>query len=272
MEGESFSTFPKATFQPALLDLFNGLKSWRIWLLLGWNDIQIRYRRSQLGPFWITLNISVTVYMMGLLYSHLFKMDLHSYYPYLTAGLVAWTLISNMLLDSTQTFISGENFLKQIKIPFSLFVLRTITRNFIIFFHNILAVIPVIIWTHLLTWQTLAIIPGLLLIAINSFTFGLLLAIFGSRYRDVNPLISSVIQILFFLTPILWDPSSLPQNKLMFVNLNPVAHYIDLIRSPLLGKFPSAYSLYMVIGITVCSACLTFFVFAKARRSIVYWL
>ena len=95
--GITFAEVPsKKTIQrqKAYLDLWEGLKKWKIWMALAWQDIKLRYRRSVIGPLWITLSMAITVYSMGFLYSRLFHMDLDSYFPYLVSGMLAWGVIS----------------------------------------------------------------------------------------------------------------------------------------------------------------------------------
>ena len=116
--------------QLAWEDLRDSIRYWRIWLLLAYQDIKLRYRRSVLGPFWITLSMAITVYTMGYLYSHLFHVNPHEYFPYLVAGMLAWSLISTTLIDVVDTFTLSENLLKQIKLPYILYIHRIATRNY----------------------------------------------------------------------------------------------------------------------------------------------
>src|SRR5437867_3632294 len=80
----------------AFNDIKDGIRSWRVWLLLAYHDIKVRYLRSILGPFWITISMGITVYSMGYLYAHLFHTDMQYYYPYLVASMLTWTLISSL--------------------------------------------------------------------------------------------------------------------------------------------------------------------------------
>src|SRR3990167_7170629 len=73
-------TFPEVTQrQLAQEDITDGCKKWRIWLMLAYQDIKLRYRRSVLGPFWITMSMAITVYSMGYLYGHLFHIPIQEY-------------------------------------------------------------------------------------------------------------------------------------------------------------------------------------------------
>ena len=113
--------------------------------MLAYQDIQLRYRRSVLGPFWLTLSMAITAYSMGFLYGHLFHTDLEQYYPFLVAGLLTWGLLSNAVTDLTDTFMLSDSLIKQIKLPYTLYIHRVITRNIIIFFHNSLVMVPIYI-------------------------------------------------------------------------------------------------------------------------------
>ena len=139
-------------YRLAFDDFFTALQNWQIWLLLSWQDIRLRYRRSQLGPFWITISMAVTIYTMGFLYGHIFKMNLQEYFPYLTGGMLTWALISSLLNESTNTFIEAESYIKQIKLPYTTYIFRMTTRNVIIFLHNIVIIIPLIFIFHLFIW------------------------------------------------------------------------------------------------------------------------
>jgi ABC-type polysaccharide/polyol phosphate export permease len=257
----------------AYQDIYGACKQWRIWVLLGWQDIQLRYRRSILGPFWLTLSMAITIYSMGFLYGHLFKMDLQTYLPYLAAGIVSWNLISISLTESTDIFMHSEAYIKQIKLPFFCFIFRMIFRNTVIFLHNLVAFLPLIFVLHIpLTWHILLIFPAMIIVAFNIAMYGSVLAVIGTRYRDISQIIVSLIQVVFFLTPIMWTPALLPDRYTFAVQYNPFAHFVNLLREPLLGQALSSNTLIMVSVFTALGFILFNLLFTKARSKIVYWL
>jgi ABC-type polysaccharide/polyol phosphate export permease len=268
-----FKKNPRSPYYLAFADLKEGLKNWHIWQLLSWQDIKLRYRRSTLGPFWITLSMAITIYTMGLLYGRLFKMDLTEYYPFLATGMLTWSLLSVVITDSTNIFIESENFLKQMKQPYFTFVFRAAARNFTIFFHNILVLLPIIIFFHLkITPYTLLVFVALLIIWLNAVAYGMILAILGTRFRDLPQMVNSLVQIIFFLTPIMWSPATLPERYRYIVELNPFAQFVELLRAPLMGAPLPAYTIAIVLAITLAGLIVAFFLFAKYRSRIVYWL
>jgi len=268
--------FPSVNQQSlALHDIKTGLLSWHIWFMLAYQDIRLRYRRSILGPFWITISMAITVYTMGFLYGHLFHMDLQQYYPYLVSGMLTWALISSAITELTDTFTTSDGLLKQIKLPYSLYVHRIITRNLIIFFHNLLVMLPIYVLFHQgakININTLLLIPGIAFIYLNAAIFGLILAMIGARYRDISQIIKSLVQVIFFVTPIMWSPTILPQKDQIFVYLNPVYSYIELIRAPLIGNAPSLLCFGITLAMTLIGAIICSQLFTRYRARIIYWL
>lgn len=264
--------FP-SSYQLACQDIQEGVKGWRLWLLLSWQDIKMRYRRSTLGPFWVTLSMAITIYTMGLLYGKLLKMDLSVYYPFLASGMLTWNLISTLIIDGSNIFMESEGFLKQMKQPYSTFVFRVVGRCFIIFFHNLLALLPIVIFFHVKMGLALFLLPmALLVIWVNASTYTTILAILGTRFRDLPQLISSLIQVAFFMTPIMWSPSVLPEKYHFLIRVNPFAQFVEILREPLLGKMPSLYAIEFVGVATLVGLVVGFLFFTRFRRRIVYWL
>lgn len=257
----------------SIIDLKDGVKKWRVWLLLAWQDIQLRYRRSVLGPFWITLSMAITICMTGLLYGTLFKISLDRYFPYFASGMLIWSFVSVSISEGTNIFFESERFLKQMKLPYSVFIFRTVARNFIIFLHNFVIFIPIMFIFHLQINSNIFIgIYGLLLIILNAIAAGFILAIYGTRFRDISQIVTSLSQVLFFLTPVIWSPSILPEKYLFIVYLNPFAQFLEMIRNPLLGLPPSGYAYITTLVLTLLNLTLAFTLFSRVRTRIAYWL
>lgn len=265
----------KSNASLALQDFKEGLVKWRIWGMLAYHDIRLKYRRSILGPLWLTLSMAITVYFMGFLYGNLFKIEINDYFPYLVAGMLAWSLISSNLNELTDTFTYYESLLKEIKLPYTLHIYRIILRNIFVFFHNIIVMIPVYFFLHKtasINLNTLYIFPALLIFSIFSVFLGLLLAMIAARYRDISQLIKNLIQVIFFITPVMWKPEVLSANKIIIVWGNPIYPFLELIRAPILGKSPPPIMFALSIIITAIILVCTITVFTRYRSRIIYWL
>ena len=258
--------------QKAAEDIRKSLLSYHLWLSLGWQDIRQRYRRSVLGPFWITLSLGVTVVMMGVLYGKLFRQDLRFYLPYLATGMVVWSLISSLINESPTVFIQAEGIIKQIPMAFGIHVMRMIWRNVIIFFHNMVVVVAVMFFFGLNPGWNLLLFPfAILLIVVNGYWVGVLLGILGTRFRDIVQMVANIVQILFFLTPVIWTVSSI-RHMTWIVEYNPLFHVFNIARNTLLGGGIPLKSWGVVMLMTVLGWGLAFRLLVRFRSRIAYWL
>lgn len=268
------SVFPAPLSQTKLaaLDILEGALAWRLWGLLGWQDIRQRYRRSKIGPFWVTISMGVMIAGMGFLYADLFHTDVRSYLPYLSVGLIVWGLIGPLVTENCNAFVDGESIIKQVKLPLSLHVYRVVWRNFIIFGHNFVVLILVAVLFRIWPgWPGLLVIPGLLIICVNGVWVGLFWGVISARFRDVPQIVSSVMQIAFFMTPIMWVPSAVSGHK-WFLDLNPFYYFVALVRQPLLGGESTLRLWWWALAITTGGWIVAFLLYRHCRRRIAYWL
>jgi lipopolysaccharide transport system permease protein len=174
---------------------------------LGWHDILYRYRRSLLGPFWFTANTAVTIVALGIVYSQILKMPVRELMPYVCVGLLIWGFISAILQGSGEVFSGAESYIKQVRLPYLLYVFRFIWSRTIIFAHDFPIFVAVIVYFG--KWPgavALFAIPGFLLLAFNGALITVSLGMASARFRDVPRIIASLVQIAFLITPILWTP------------------------------------------------------------------
>src|SRR6516164_3679526 len=221
----------------AVIDLVEGVrKSW-LWTTLAQHDVKLRYRGSILGPFWQTLTTAVMIGGMGFIYSKLFHTDLHDYLPMLNVGLIFWTFIAGMVTEGCGTFIAVQGIIQQVKLPFSLHAYRLVYRNLLTLAHNFV-IIPIVLWLfpHSIVWTRLIeLVPGLVLITIIGVWVSVLLGMISARFRDVPPIVASIVQVVFFVTPVMWPVQALGPNA-WWADFNPIYAAIDVMRAPLLGQ------------------------------------
>ena len=245
---------------------------YHLWGRLGWNDILQRYRRSILGPLWLTISMAVLIGALGLLYAKLFKVDVGEYIPFLAIGFVLWQLISGILLDGCNVFVQSEGIIKQIKLPLSLHVYRVIWRNFLTLLHNSVVVVFVLLYFNIgVNLNTLLALVGIFFIVINGGWFSFLIGMLCARYRDLNPTIASLVTLSFFLTPIIWNPSLIPDRAFILL-YNPFFHFVESIRAPLLGQPVQAETWWILTSITITGWILVIPAVSKMGRKLVYWL
>ncbi|MDP9637397.1 MULTISPECIES: galactan export ABC transporter permease subunit Wzm/RfbD [unclassified Rhodococcus (in: high G+C Gram-positive bacteria)] len=269
------------TYRRAFGDLRTGFNQRELWLHLGWQDIKQRYRRSVIGPFWITIATGVQAIAMGLLYSVLLDIDLRSFLPHVTVGLIIWNLISAAILEGGDVFVANEGLIKQLPSALSVHVYRLVWRQLLLLGHNLLiyVIIIAIFWPPGgLHWTVIFAIPALVLILLNAVWVSILFGIIATRYRDIAPILGSFVTLMFFMTPIVWTTSGLVQmggeaaNRAKLVEINPLFHYLDIIRAPLIGEDQQAYHWYIVLGFTVVGWALAILALKKYRARVPYWV
>lgn len=263
---------PPSRSAKAVRDIVVGFGKYWLWGAMALQDIRLRYRGSILGPIWLTLNTTVMIGLMGVLYPHLFHTSAREYVPYLATGMVIWQFIQSMINDSGPTFWVAQNVILQTPLPFSVYVYRTVARNFIVLGHNFVIVPIVLLALQVpIGLSVLMVVPGLLVLAINSVWIGLFFGIVCTRFRDVPPILTNAVQVLFFVTPIFWDPAVLGKWQ-YYVAFNPLFDAIDVIRAPLIGRPFAELSWPVLLIVTIIGSVGTFLVFARFRSRIAYWI
>ncbi len=269
------------TFRRAFQDLRDGFAQRELWLNLGWQDIKQRYRRSVIGPFWITIATGVQATAMGILYSALLGMPLQTFLPYVTVGLIVWNLISASMLEGSEVFIANEGLIKQLPSALSVHIYRLVWRQLLFFGHNLLIYVIMVfafgVWKNM-TWTALAAIPALALIVLNALWVSIVFGIFATRYRDIAPILSSLTLLLFVLTPIFWSTEVLKDQggevaeRARIAELNPLYHFLDIVRAPMIGQDQQAYHWYIVLAFTVVGWIVAILALRKYRARVAYWV
>jgi len=284
------------SFARAWEDIERGIRQKELWGHLGWQDIKQRYRRSVIGPLWITLSMAVTAAGLGLLYSQLLGSPISTYLPYLTVGFIIWNFILGCITEGTDTFITNEGLIKHLPAPLTVFALRTVWRLSLMFLHNLVVYVIVLalffgdlsvpytmtpdgVQQPGLTWAVLLAIPAFMLVAFNGVWVTLLFGIISTRYRDIPQVIAALTQLMFFMTPIVWSTDILQakfagegQWRSLIAELNPLYHFVQIVRAPLIGNVQSWHNWAVVGGITVIGWILALVAMRNYRARVSYWV
>ena len=261
-------------FGKGLKDISSSMLDIRLPTYLAYSDIRQRYRRSSLGPFWITISMGVTIACIGIIFGNLFKSPMSEFLPFLTIGLILWGFIASVLNEATTVFPSSEGIIRQLPIPLFTHILRMMTRNLYILAHN-LVVVPIVFFCvgKEINWHFFACLPGFLILLLNLGWMALFLAVICARFRDLTQIIASILQIFFYVTPIIWMPSLLPAREaVMMLGPNPFYHLLTIVRAPLLGSLPSPSSYFFSLTMAFLGWIMTIVFFNKYRDRIAYWL
>jgi len=257
----------------AMADVAGGIKLWRLAWALGWLDIRLRYRGSMLGPFWLTISTGVMVAALGVLYSTLFKIDLRDYLPFLALSQVLWGFLAALVSEACTVFTDAEGVIRSVRMPFFVFSLRALIRNGIALGHNILVI--VVVFAIFQMWPdigALMALPGLLVWAIDALALTLILGAFCARFRDIQPIVNSVMQIAFFVTPVIWKPTQLDPGSIDKLAFNPFFDLLEIVRGPILGTSVAGTAWLGALVYSVVLIAISWAFFVRARGRVTFWV
>lgn len=253
-------------------DFVAGARAWRLWTKFGWHDMVARYRRSWIGPLWLVLSAAIFIGALSLVYSTLFRMDLATYVPFVAIGVVIWGFISAVASEGVNAFVESETYIRQVRVNLFVYVLRVIWRSVLVFAHQFAVVLVVLALFAKLELRMLPLAAlGIFLLFLQAVWVTPLLGLLGTRFRDLQPIITNLLQVLFFVTPVIWFPSLLGSRR-WIADLNPLDSLIAVVREPLLGNVPTAANYAIVLATTGAGFLLAMLIYGRFRARVVYWL
>lgn len=254
-------------------DVREAMTLWRLCWTLSWLDIKLRYRGSVLGPLWLTLSTAVMVGAMGLIYSTLFHMNLHEYLPFLVLSIVLWNFLSALVADGCTCYVQSEAMIRSMRMPYSLYAARMVVRNVLVLGHNLIVIVAV--YALLEIWpggNIVLAIPAFALWLVDGFAASLLLGALCARFRDIPPIVASIIQMAFFVTPVIWKPQLVGAAHQALLPWNPFYSLLEVVRGPMLGQIPSALVYFSAFGYSVALCLTAWLLFARVRARIAFWV
>lgn len=262
------------TFATLFVDCRRASKLWRIWCFLGLQDIRIRFRQSRIGVTWIPINLALFVGGAGIIYGSLFGIPVNTFLPFLATGFVVWNLIALSLTESGSAFSCAEGYIRQFPLPKQIYLARSFVSQSLIFIIGLCAISLAQIFTgnfSILRW--VYALPGLAILTIavaGHITFS---AYLSTRFRDLPHAFNGILQILFFVTPVIFPASLLKERGLEFAFLyNPLFYLIEIVRHPLVFGGPASFEQYAIAASYAAGACIAGALVAKQLDSRVVFL
>ena len=246
---------------------------WRAWVGLGWTDIVQNYRRTMLGPFWITMNLVIFTTAMTLVYGALFGVAPSEYAGYVVCGMMAWLWTASLSSEVGNTYITYSSYIRSMPIDKSIFVWASVFKLLITFAHNMI-LFPFLVLFGIVhvSYYTLLTIPAIAILFLLSIPVTAISAVLFARYRDLPRLIGTSTIIVMMTTPIFWKPDMVSGWRSAFVYLNPVHYVIEFVRRPLLGEPLGALELSVVLAMTVVLWLIAGYIHKKYQAYVVFWI
>lgn len=232
-------------------------------------EIKQRYKQSVLGYAWVILNPFFTMLVMAFVFSIIMRIpDLGVPYPiYLYAGLLPWTLFSNSLTSASNSLVSNAGLLTKIYFPREIFVLSTILAKIVDFALACSIFIVFMIYYQIpINWNVLWFIPIFLIQQLFTYALSLFLAAANLFYRDIQYLLSLILLIWMYLTPVIYATEFFPAKYQIIFKLNPMAVIINAYRQVILAQgAPNLQSLGIALALSLILLAITYKFFKKAE-------
>src|SRR5205814_8046164 len=166
---------------------------------------------------------------------------------------VLWTCLAGVINEACTAFTQFGGIILQRRIPFSTYLYHIGMRHVIVLAHNSSTVVLIMLWFGgVWSLNNLLAVPGLIVFGAVTLMAAIPVAILCTRFRDLPQIVTNVLQVAFFATPIMWRPDALVRYRWM-ADFNPFTHLIDIVRLPLLGRVPEMQSWMWSLGVLALS-------------------
>ena len=261
----------------AWADIKRSWKERNSWMLAAVRALGNRYKRTYLGPWWITLTSLLFVFGLSQLRIGLTGGDLGDSLSYVGLGFIIFGLIIGGLQSGASVFAGGGDTMLTSRLPLSSLILKSNFQQVLDFLHDAVAILVIIIVFDIaFSWRWIESLLAVVLIVLSSVGIGMWLGPLANRFRDIGPLVSALTRILFFLTPIFWSIDMVSENGREYLAwYNPLTYQLLAFRDPILGSTHTPPIGISPLGITAILAIVNlvfgFIVFSKYRTKQVYW-
>src|SRR5215510_8834081 len=255
-----------------MIGIFQELIRYRVLIqTLVVRDLKARYRGSTLGLLWTLLNPLLHMAIYALVFSVYMRNDMERYPAFLLCGILPWTWFSSALFMGTTAIIEGGSMLKKVFFPPQILPIVTVIATFI----NFLFSLPLLFGVLLLFgvtfgWSLLAL--PVIMATQFALTLGLTLIIstVSVRYRDIPPILGHVLTFWFFLTPIIYPVTSVPERFRTLLSLNPLTLFFVAYQEALLyNRLVSWEAFGVMIGLGTVTLLVGMLIFGRLRWSLV---
>ena len=246
------------------------------WAHLVLSDIRFKYRRSYLGLGWAMIQPFALTLLFSFVMGRFFKVPMENYAPFIFSGLIFWEYITSSIITGCHSFINAEGYIKQFSHPLLIYSLR----NVIVCTINLLiAFIGLTIWVFFwqasniqITWISLIFSFPLLVLFV--WPISSIAAFLTVKFRDFSQLIIIILQALYFVSPVLFQPKLfLSSNLSVLLTYNPIYYLLNLFRMPVLeGKMPSLQNYLVVLVACLIAWSIAFVLIKRHENRVIFYL
>lgn len=239
-------------------------------------DFKERYIGMGLGQFWFILHPIIMIAIYSIIFSELMKLkgnisdNAYAYSVYVVPGILAWTAFSTVINREHNIFTARAGLIRKISVPAYTYQLSIIITEFLVFCISMcLGMLFLIIVNYPLSWNFLWLFPIMILQVIFSFGFGVILSLFSPFIKDFKVVIPIVLQLWFWMTPIIYIKEITETKYPLILKYNPFYQYLHLYQDIFVySKSPSVGSLIDITLISSITIVIAAYLYKKMISSI----
>lgn len=238
-------------------------------------ELKVRYRRSAIGFLWTMLQPLLTMMVLHLVFSALFRFQLPNYPVYALSGILFWNFFQQSIVTSMNSLRGNAMILNKLPVPLEVFPIATILSGVV---NLLFAMIPLflilLVTGHPMTWSLLFLPVSILIAAIFTLGAGLLLSPLAVFFSDIVELVTVCLTLLFYMTPIIYPMSVVEGHRLFsFVRYNPTRSILEIFRDPIyLYKIPPITHLSLALVLALAVLVIGSYVFRRMSDRIPFYI
>jgi ABC-type polysaccharide/polyol phosphate export permease len=263
------------SFKTNTAKFFGGFAHTGLWIYLGNQYIESRFRRSALGPLWFVINALAFSVIAGMIWSSIFGSDVRDFIPMIGIGFAVWGFILACFVEGSGILASSGNFIKQMSISHATLILRVVYSQIVyLFIGCAVGYIAAVVLGRPTTFGSLLVLPGFILVTVAGFLTATVMAYFGARYRDLSHGLAAGLQVVFVATPIIYPAEILIEKGYgLAVYLNPFHAWIEVIRVPLMkGVFADPVNYISLLVYCLIVGLIALVQVGRWSSKVVFWV
>lgn len=257
------------------INLIETIKNTDLWFNLAISKLRVRFIRTALGPLWEIIGTMVFLIFITIIWSNLWARPFWEFFAFLYSGYVVWKIMSTTITEST--FLFSElyaNALRNMQCDPMSFCLANSLKNILILFLNLPLLFLVIILNGSLTFTGICLlILYLPLFFISASCVSFIVGVICLKFRDLQYSIVVMMQLLFFITPVIWDAKQISEKHRFFlIETNPFYHYVEFFRSALSTGTVTYLNALMLLIVATLLLIVTYILYKNVRYKLVFWI
>jgi ABC-2 type transport system permease protein len=256
-------------------DLVASFRSPEFWAMSSWLDIVVKYRQSRFGLLWLMAPAAIYVWGLGGFFASMQQLPIAAFSVYVAIGYTVFRVVNSVVIESTTAFSAANAFIMDGHIRLTDFVLRVMAKALFYFAVSLPVVVIALALAPVVHWENLPVaLIALVLVLANALWIGVVFALVGARFPDLNQIVSNIFMFAFLLTPIIWHADVMPAGSLRgtLMRLNPLFHMVEVVRAPILGQSLELSTAYYLAAMTTLGWCAAILAYRRYARFVPVWI